>query len=70
MLVTYDKALLIIHVQVKKMFMKNVSLNSNCPPPSRRGRKKFASDVINYIVLIFISVKLIMFASIEIKTSF
>lgn len=52
------------------MLIKYVlSLKSNYPPPPGICIKKIVSDVINYVLLTLISVKLIMVASLEIKTA-
>lgn len=50
--------------------MKNFFLNSTVLYPQEVAGKNFASDVINYILLILNSVKVIMFVSTEIKISF
>lgn len=45
-------------------------LKSNYLPPPGSCIKKIVSDVINYVLLTLISVKLIMVASLEIRTAF
>lgn len=53
------------------MLIKYVlSLKSNYLPPPGSCIKKILSDVINYVLLTLISVKLIMVASLEIRTAF